>query len=156
MEELRMARRFTGLSLAIMVAALGTLLVVGAVAANHFGTFRTPLSGAEEVPGPGDPNGKGFVSLDVYNAGLVCYELKVQGIAPATAAHIHEAPAGMAGDVVVDLRIDLASRQGNRLTYCANAAEDVAADIRANPTDYYVNVHNPAYPGGAVRGQLGD
>ena len=151
-----MSRRLTGISMAITTAALGTLLAVGAVSANHFGTFSTPLSGAEEVPGPGDPNGKGFISVDVYNAGLVCYELKVQGIAPATAAHIHEAPAGVAGDVVVDLRIDLASRQGNRLMYCANASEDVVADVRANPTDYYVNVHNPAYPGGAIRGQLGD
>jgi len=151
-----MARRFSTLSLAILIASLGILLVVGTVSANHFGSFTTSLSGAEEAPGPGDPNGKGFVSLDVYNAGLVCYSLKVQGIEAPTAAHIHEAPAGVAGDVVVDLRIDLATRQGNRLTYCANAAEDVAADIRANPTEYYVNVHNATYPGGAVRGQLGD
>ena len=151
-----MARRFTHFPLAVTLAALGTMLVIGAVSANHFGTFQTGLLGAEEVPGPGDPNGRGIASLDVYNAGLVCYELKVQAIEAPTAAHIHEAPAGTAGPVVVDLRIDLATRQGNRLTYCANAAEDVAADIRANPTEYYVNVHNATYPAGAIRGQLGD
>jgi hypothetical protein len=148
-----MFRRF---SLALVVASLTVALTAGAVAANHFATFTTTLSGSEEVPGPGDPNGKGFATLDVYNAGLVCYTLKVQAIDAPTAAHIHEAPAGEAGGVVVDLRIDLAERSGNRITYCANAAEDVAADIRANPADYYVNIHNPAYPGGAIRGQLGD
>lgn len=148
-----MFRRFT---LALTVASLAVALMAGAVAANHFATFTTSLSGAEEAPGPGDPNGKGFATLDVYNAGLVCYTLKVQAIETPTAAHIHEAPAGVAGPVVVDLRLDLAERQGNRLTYCANAAEDVAADIRANPADYYVNVHNPTYPAGAIRGQLGD
>ena len=111
---------------------------------------------AEEAPGPGDPNGKGFATLDVYDAGLVCYILKVQAIETPTAAHIQEAAAGVAGPVVVDLRIDLAERRGNRLTYCANAAEEIAADIRANPADYYVNVHNQTYPGGAIRGQLGD
>jgi hypothetical protein len=151
-----MTRRLTWLPLTLLVAMLGVLLLASTVAANHFATFTTSLSGSEEVPGPGDPNGKGWASLDVYDAGLVCYTLKVQGIQAPTAAHIHEAPAGVAGDVVVDLRIDLATSRGNRLTYCANASEAVAADIRANPADYYVNVHNATYPGGAIRGQLGD
>jgi hypothetical protein len=26
--------------------------------------------------------------------------------------------------------------------------------ILENPSDYYINVHNPSHPGGAVRGQL--
>lgn len=150
-----MVRRST-LSVAILASLLGVLVLTGTVAANHFATFTTSLSGDEEVPGPGDPNGKGWATLDVYNAGLVCYTLKIQAIETPMAAHIHEAQAGVAGPVVVDLRIDLADRTGNRLTYCANAPEDVAADIRATPSDYYVNVHNASYPAGAIRGQLGD
>ena len=55
-----------------------------------------------------------------------------------------------------DLRLDLADTKGNRFSYCANASEEVVAEIRAMPSDYYVNVHNDAFPGGAVRGQLGD
>jgi hypothetical protein len=27
-------------------------------------------------------------------------------------------------------------------------------DIRAHPGQYYVNIHNTQYPGGAARGQL--
>lgn len=151
-----MARRFTSFSLALIIGMIGVLAAASAVSANHFGTFTTTLSGSEEAPGPGDTNGKGFATLDVYNAGLVCYTLKTQGIETPTAAHIHEAPAGSPGDVVVNLRIDLASQKGNRLTYCAPADAAVVADIRANPADYYVNVHNDAFPGGAIRGQLGD
>lgn len=147
---------FRRITLALTIASVAVAVMAGAVAANHFATFTTGLSGAEEAPAPGDPNGKGFATLDVYNAGLVCYTLKVQGIEAPTAAHIHEAPAGEAGPVVIDLRIDLAESRGNRLSYCANATEEVAADIRANPADYYVNVHNPTYPAGAIRGQLGD
>ena len=151
-----MTRRTAPYALAILAASLGVLVMTTAVAANHAATFVTSLSGAEEIPGPGDPNGKGWATIEVYDAGLVCYTLKLQGIEMPLAAHIHEAPPGEAGDVVVDLRLDLAERQGNRYSFCANAAESVVADIRANPTDYYVNVHNASYPGGAVRGQLGD
>ena len=151
-----MARRFTSLSLAVAIASLGILALATTVSANHFGSFTTTLSGAEEAPGPGDPNGKGLATLDVYSAGIVCYTLKVQAIEAPAAAHIHEAPAGEAGPVVVDLRIDLAASQDNRLAYCANATEEIAAEIRANPADYYVNVHTSSYPGGAIRGQLGD
>jgi hypothetical protein len=35
-------------------------------------------------------------------------------------------------------------------------AGQTVADILANPGDYYVNVHNPKYPSGAIRGQLHD
>lgn len=151
-----MTRRIPFLGVTTLVALLGALVLASAVAANHAATLTTSLSGAEEVPGPGDPNGRGSATLTVYDAGLVCYTLKLQAIEQPLAAHIHEAPAGAAGPVVVDLRLDLADRQGNRYSFCANASEEIVADIRATPSDYYVNVHNAPYPGGAVRGQLGD
>ncbi len=30
----------------------------------------------------------------------------------------------------------------------------VLAQIEANPSGYYVNLHNARFPGGAIRGQL--
>jgi hypothetical protein len=30
----------------------------------------------------------------------------------------------------------------------------LVADIAANPSEYYVNVHNKPYPAGEIRGQL--
>ena len=152
MEPRRSAR-----SLAALVGALAMIAAsVGVASANHFTTLSTTLSGAEEAPGPGDRNGKGFISLDVYLSGTICYEGKVQAIAGVTAAHIHEAPAGSPGPVVVDLRPDLAERTGNKASYCVTTSPTVAADIIANPADYYVNVHDAEFPGGAIRGQLGD
>lgn len=135
---------------------LGLFALAGTASANHFTTLSASLSGAEEFPGPGDPNGKGSITLDVFASGTICYEAKVQGIAGTAAAHIHEAPAGMAGPVVVDLRPDLAERQGPKSEYCVTTTPERAANIVANPTDYYVNFHNAEYPSGAVRGQLGD
>jgi hypothetical protein len=34
------------------------------------------------------------------------------------------------------------------------ADPELVADIAANPSEYYVNVHNKPYPAGAIRGQL--
>jgi hypothetical protein len=34
-------------------------------------------------------------------------------------------------------------------------SREEARDIVKNPENYYVNVHNAEFPGGALRGQLG-
>jgi hypothetical protein len=64
--------------------------------------LSTVLTGAAEVPGPGDPDGRGTARLTL-NQGQeeICYDLTVSGIAPATAAHIHVGTADVAGPVVV-------------------------------------------------------
>ncbi len=151
-----MHRRRSTLSFAAILAAISIFAAAGLVSAAHFTTLSTTLTGAEEVPGPGDPNGKGSITLDVYLSGRICYTAKVQAIAGVAAAHIHEAPAGAAYGVVVNLRPDLADRMGNKLSYCVTTTPQQARDIITNPTEYYVNVHNATYPLGAIRGQLGD
>ncbi len=112
--------------------------------------FVARLSGAKEVPGPGDADGSGFANVDLTDDEL-CYNIKVNNIDQATAAHIHEAPAGVAGPVVVTLKIPDANGTSSA---CQDLDKTLAADIFANPQNYYVNVHNAAFPGGAVRGQL--
>ena len=37
---------------------------------------------------------------------------------------------------------------------CVSAPADVIAAIRANPSNYYVNVNTTDFPDGAIRGQL--
>ena len=109
------------------------------------------LTGEAEVPVPGDPDGSGTANVRV-NPGQEClsYDLDVRGIAPAKAAHIHEAPAGKAGPVVEELEAptDGSSSGTNSID------REEAKDIVKNPEEYYVNVHNEEFPGGALRGQL--
>lgn len=116
----------------------------------------TTMNGAEEcnaegVCDQGDPDGSGF-ALITLNAGhaTVCWELTVQDIAPATAAHIHRAPAGQPGPIVVPLSPPTSGSSSG----CTTADPVLIEDIIENPEAYYVNVHNAEYPAGAVRGQL--
>jgi len=37
---------------------------------------------------------------------------------------------------------------------CVPASTTLIGAIAANPSGYYVNIHNKQYPGGAVRAQL--
>ena len=110
------------------------------------------LTGPVEVPGPGDPDGRGRAVITLNQGqGEVCFELTVSNIAPATAAHIHSGAAGVAGDVVVTLTPPPTNGSSKG---CVSASEDLIKEIRQNPANYYINVHNADFPDGAVRGQL--
>ncbi len=117
---------------------------------NGGSMLSTDLSGAEE-PGMGDPDGMGYVELILNQGqGTITYVLEVSNIDPATAAHIHEAPAGVAGPVVIGLSAPTSGMSSGTVM----ADKELIKEIRKNPEAYYVNVHNPAYPAGAIRGQL--
>ncbi len=143
---------------ALLLAALVALTIAGPASAAKLGDadqggrqLATTLTGEQEVPVPGDPDGIGFATVTVNpGQGVLCYELSVSGIAPATAAHIHEAPPGVAGPVVVTLEAPTDGSSGG----CIDVGRELAKDILKNPADYYVNVHNAPYPDGAIRGQL--
>ncbi len=110
------------------------------------------LSGPEEVPSPGDPDGNGTAMITLRADNQVCWELRVSNITlPAAAAHIHEAPRGVAGPVVIPLSAPDANGMASG---CANPEAGLVDRIKQNPGAFYVNVHTPDFPGGAVRGQL--
>lgn len=137
----------------LLIPALGLALApaVSAQADDGGRPYEVALTGAQEVPGPGDPDGSGTAALTV-NPGLsrVCYTLTVTGIEPATGSHIHRAPAGVAGPVVVPLVPPSTGSSSG----CAAVSRELALDLVLDPQGYYVNVHNATYPAGALRGQL--
>ena len=137
---------------ALAVALVALTAFIPAVYADDGGRpLTTALTGAAEVPGPGDPDGSGTAVLSL-NPGQeeVCFELTVTGIAPATAAHIHVGGAGVAGPVVRGLIPPTSGSSSG----CVSASRELILAIIQNPENYYVNVHNAQYPAGAVRGQL--
>ncbi len=141
-----------------VVMAMATMLGVGLMgatpaAADGTEVLDAALTGAAEVPGPGDPDGAGTARvLLLEHKNQVCFTLRVSGIVlPAAAAHIHVGAVDMDGDVVVTL---LPPDEHGRSTGCVAADAGLIAEIAARPHDYYVNVHTGEYPTGAVRGQL--
>lgn len=148
-------KKRTVLHIALIVL---TLLAVGSIAADGGRKFTTTLTGAAEVnaqgvPNQGDPDGIGTATITLnYGQSEVCWEITVSGITlPATAAHIHVAPVGQPGPVVVPLSAPDASGSSEG---CTTVDRDLIKAIIQNPEAYYVNVHNVDYPAGALRGQL--
>ena len=111
-----------------------------------------PLSAHLMGSATADADGMGHGTFRV-NVGQnqVCYDLAVEKIAPATAAHIHKGAAGASGPPVVMLKTPGAD---GKVKDCATADAAVVKDILQNPGNYYVNVHNAEFGGGAIRGQL--
>jgi hypothetical protein len=115
-------------------------------------TLGVSMTGLQEAPGPGDPDGNGTVEVRVDpRSGEVCWNLYARQIEPATAAHIHRGPAGSAGPPVVTLTTpDTAGRSQG----CQIVDLNLAREIGMRGYDYYVNVHTTSHPAGAIRGQL--
>ena len=104
---------------------------------------------------PQNPNthGSGTARLQLNGEQqTICFVIHVAGIAlPATEAHIHQGAAGTSGPVVLPL---LPPNAQGVATGCTTVSHDLMVALAHHPAAYYVNVHNAAYPGGALRGQL--
>jgi len=138
-----------------LVAAAAPAVLVGALAFSAgtavaaTGSLSATLSGANESGG-GDPTATGSVTVTVNTtSGQVCATVK-SDIVGAVAMHIHQGAAGVNGPVVVPLD----ATKINAGASCATASATLAAQIVANPAGFYFNIHTPAFPGGAIRGQL--
>ena len=147
----------TAIGLAVIVG-LVALIPLGQATAGGTTTLNATLTGDAEVPGPGDPNGTGDAAITLDSAaGEVCFDLSWSMIGRPFAAHIHRGRDTVAGPIRVTL---FSSRRPLPRTItavqgCVRNVDSALIDkIIATPDRFYVNVHNVAYPDGAIRGQL--
>ena len=120
--------------------------------------LRLTLDAVNPVTGmaTGDPDATGTAVFKLYpQSGKICYKIKVRGLeapiepAPGVGdAHIH---AMSTGSIVVDLDTDFHRADDHYIAIdCVTTSPSVVAEILANPTAYYLNIHNAPYPGGAL------
>ncbi|MEV1243627.1 CHRD domain-containing protein [Nonomuraea sp. NPDC050022] len=130
------------------------------VLAHGFGaTLTTRADGRQEIPAPGmkvgDRDGRaGWLVQPEGNR--VWFAAAWAGVGPPVGAHIHRAPKGKNGPVVVPF---FAAEKGlpasvNGIAGSTTTSTAVARRIWKKPKNWYANLHTAAFPGGAVRGQL--
>lgn len=132
-----------------MALAAAMLLAVPALAGGR--PLTADLTAENEVGQPGDPGTTGFAFITLNQGqGEVCFDIDVEGeSAPILAAHIHDGEAGVNGPIVVNFQWSETAGSG-----CVDVDAELIKDIRQNPDEFYVNVHNSIAPAGAARGQL--
>jgi hypothetical protein len=178
-ERMPRSRRLGGAAAAGAVAALavGTLIAAPASAApqtsqavtvaassaqaHSVSSFRkyyfsATLFGRNEVPERGkkvnDPNGVAVAKFRI-SGDRFYYIVQWRNTGRPTAFHIHRGKAGVNGPVVIDL-LSNGRIRGNTASGSVHVKSSLLHDIKANPKNWYANLHTAQFPDGAVRGQL--
>lgn len=137
----------------VHTAAIPTGEIRGQLSKTFSRTTAANMSPANEVPpAPSVATGVGRAILHEPEH-ILYYEVSVSGLgSAATAAHIHQAPAGVNGPVIVTLK------GGNTgpgtAEYCGTATLTTAQITTLLANGLYFNVHTTAIPSGEIRGQL--
>ncbi|HUH36730.1 MAG TPA: CHRD domain-containing protein [Spongiibacteraceae bacterium] len=109
---------------------------------------RVELSGAQEVPVV-ETQAKGKATLKVDADGTIRGVVTTSNV-DGTMAHIHQAPAGQNGGVVVPLQ----KAEDGDWTVPDNAQLNAEQMQQLQAGNLYINVHSAAHPGGEIRGQI--
>jgi hypothetical protein len=150
------------LTLCVLVTGLA---VAGVAGADEL--FKATLTGDREVPAVvTETSGKAFFSLNGAQTEME-FQLHVSDGIRIQQAHIHCAPAGVNGPVIIflgglhgaGLNIDGKWVSNATITdtsivntACGATLAQVAQQMRAGGT--YANVHSVMHPGGVIRGQI--
>ena|SRR5258708_678332 len=147
---------------------IGLWVIAGtASASGGGGEFSAKLVSGNEVP-PHDTPAHAEAQYHIANDGLsISYKLNVINIENVIAGHIHLAPAGVNGPVVVPLVSPSACTPLPTGITCEGTftAANLVGPLAGHPLSdlitamenggTYTNVHTTQFPGGEIRGQNG-
>lgn len=158
-----------------LLATVVVLTLAGAVSASAAVLrYQAMVTGGQQVPDPVMTDAFGMASLDVNTEfESLSFSLDVTGIGLADLVdvanlgpvHLHRAPAGRNGPVIVPFTFESAgytdTAEGFRLFRAMVSFSDISggADFGTfvsglDKGDFYVNVHTAEFGAGEIRGQL--
>ena len=135
--------RFTFAALSTAAAILMTATGIATAAGTE-----VKLSGDQEVP-PVKTSAEGHGTITIGSDMGVSGSVKTTGV-QGIAAHIHQAPAGKNGPVIIPLK----KGSDGEWSVPADAKLTDAQYKAYKDGDLYVNVHSEAHKDGEIRGQL--
>ena len=146
------------------VAVCAVALVTASVAPAKSGrgvmcVLHAKLAANAETP-PTTSTAKGHTLIKVRNDGTIEFKTQINNRNHElfVAGHIHQAPVGVPGPIVVPLFVAPAPQTAARHIKQSGVATPNAgtsgATLCQNPSAYYVNYHTMEFPNGAIRGQL--
>jgi hypothetical protein len=110
--------------------------------------IRVVLSGSQEIP-PVTTPGSGTGTFNIAPDKSVRGSVTIGGMTP-TVAHIHEAPAGKSGPIVIPL-----VQTADNVWSVPEGAKLTDAQYESYKAgNLYYNVHSAAYKGGEIRAQI--
>ena len=152
-----MRRLFICLAIVCLVA----VAAAGAVTAKHGGVMcvlNTQLNAKNETTGS-TSTATGHTQIKVWSDGTITFKTQIFNPSHETfvAGHVHRAPVGVAGLIVVPLFGAPATTASHIMQggIATPSPGTTGAAICQSPSAYYVNYHTTAFTGGAIRGQLG-
>lgn len=140
-------KQFAKQSLGVVVSAV-TVLFVGYSGSVLSDEIKVTLSGNQEIP-PVTTSASGTGTITVGADKSVSGHATTSGVS-VTAAHIHEAPSGKNGPIVIPL------------TRTSDTVWSVPAGTKLSDAQYesykagnlYFNIHSAAHRAGEIRGQI--
>jgi hypothetical protein len=144
--------------LVLCALLLGAVFVPAVIAPAHADDayLIAHMNGANERPGPGDPDAFGRATVTIRDdTNQLCATVWWKNVdGTLSGLHIHIAPPTSPGPIVVPFATP---PTGASSTYqCVTVANEALLDnIAANPQQYYINLHStPNFGPGAIRGQF--
>jgi hypothetical protein len=132
----------------LITAAVALLFAAYGASAWSQQELKVTLTGSQEIP-PVTTSASAMGVITVAADKSVRGSVTVSGISP-TAAHIHEAPAGTNGPIVIPLM-----KTGDNVWTVPEGAKMTDAQFESfKAGNLYYNVHSATYKGGELRGQI--